>query len=77
MKKTNKQKGESFEESIKKVENIASDLEEGDLPLQARVNKFEEGIVLLRKCESELKNVELTIQKVIDKNDRIEFEKLE
>lgn len=73
-----KQNGHSsFEDSIKRIEEIASLLEDGNLPLQERVKKFEEGIKLLRQCEKELKEVELSIQKVIDKNDSIELEKLE
>ena len=79
MKKTTevKQEGKlSFEKALESVEEIASILEDGDLPLQKRVEKFEEGIKLLRQCEDELKEVELIIQKVIDKNERIEFEEV-
>lgn len=75
-KKTRKTKTSTFEDSLKKVEDITSMLEDGDLPLQKRVEKFEEGIRLLKQCEKELKEVELTIQKVIDKNERIELEKV-
>jgi exodeoxyribonuclease VII small subunit len=75
--KTRKIKTVTFEESLKKVEEITSMLEDGDLPLQKRVEKFEEGIKLLKKCEKELKEVELTIQKVIDKGDRVDLEKVE
>ena len=67
----------SFEEALKSVEQIASVLEDGDLPLQKRVEKFEEGIRLLKQCEKELKDVELIIQKVIDKNEKIELEEIE
>ena len=79
MKKTieaRQEKNLSFEDSLKRVEEIASMLEDGNLPLQKRVEKFEEGIKLLRQCEAELKEVELIIQKVIDKNERIELEKI-
>jgi len=79
MKKTIEIKQEkklSFEEALKKVEEIAFILEDGDLPLQKRVDKFEEGIKLLKQCENELKEVELIIQKVIDKNEKIELEEV-
>lgn len=79
MKKTmeiGQEKRLSFEDSLKRVEEIASILEDGNMPLQKRVEKFEEGIKLLRQCEAELKEVELSIQKVIDKNERIELEKV-
>ncbi len=73
---TQQEKKISFEEALKSVEHIASVLEDGDLPLQKRVEKFEEGIKLLRQCENELKEVDLIIQKVIDKNERIELEEI-
>ena len=79
MKKTEETKNtyRTFEDSLKKVEEIATMLEDGNLPLQKRVKKFEEGISLLRHCENELDEVELIIQKVIDKNDdEIRLEKI-
>lgn len=75
-KEMNQEKKLSFEEALKKVEEIASALEDGDLPLQKRVEKFEEGIRLLKQCDDELKEVDLTIQKVIDKNEKIELDEI-
>ena len=67
----------SFEDSLKRIEEIALVLEDGNLPLQKRVERFEEGIKLLRQCEKELKEVEFSIQKVIEKNDSVNLEKLQ
>ncbi len=75
--KTDKIEYVSFEDSLKRIEEIASMLEDGNLPLQERVEKFQEGIKLLRQCEKELKDVELSIQKVIDKNDSVELESID
>ena len=77
MPKTKQTKAESFEDSLKQAEEIASMLEEGNLPLQRRVEKFEQGIKLLKKCEQELKDVDLTIQKVLDKTEKVELEDVE
>ena len=66
------EKNLSFEDSLKRVEDIALILEDGDLPLQKRVEKFEEGIKLIKQCENELKKVELIIKKVIDKNESVD-----
>ena len=77
MKKFEQTKDSSFEDSLKRIEEIASMLEDGNLPLQKRVEKFQEGIRLLRQCEKELKELELSIQKVIDKNDSIELENID
>ena len=65
--KVKKTKNESFEDSLKKVEDIASLLEDGDLPLQKRIENFEQGMKLLKQCGDELKEVELIIKKVMDK----------
>ena len=77
MKNIKQTKYSSFEDSLKRIEEIALVLEDGNLPLQKRVERFEEGIKLLRQCEKELKEVEFSIQKVIEKNDSINLEKLE
>jgi len=70
-------KKESFEDSLKRVEDIASLLEDGDLPLQERVENFEQGMKLLKQCENELKEVELSIRKVMDKAEGVELEEIE
>ena len=77
MKNIKQTKYSSFEDSLKRIEEIALVLEDGNLPLQKRVERFEEGIKLLRQCEKELKEVEFSIQKVIEKNDSVNLEKLQ
>ena len=55
----------SFEESVKRLEDIVKDLESGKAPLSESLALFEEGIALVRKCTAELdcaekKIIELT-----------------
>ena len=38
----------TFEQSIKQLEKIVQELEDGDLPLEKAIKKFEEGIKLTR-----------------------------
>ena len=40
----------NFEDTMKKLENIANELEKGDLDLDTSVSKFEEGMKLSKKC---------------------------
>jgi exodeoxyribonuclease VII small subunit len=40
----------SFESLIKKLETIVDDLEEGDLPLEKALRRYEEGMKLSRQC---------------------------
>ncbi len=45
----------SFEEALDKLEKIVAELEEGNLPLEDTLRKFEEGVRLSRLCEKKLK----------------------
>jgi len=58
----------NFEESLKRLEEIAQKMESGDLSLDESLKIFEEGIKLSRFCESKLSNAEqkLEILKSID-----------
>jgi exodeoxyribonuclease VII small subunit len=60
-KKTTKQ---SFEDSIRRLEEIVEALERGDVPLDEAVNLYEEGIQLSRACGEKLKATELRIKKL-------------
>ena len=53
---SNKKEDLNFEESIKKLEEIAQKLEKGDLDLDSSVNKFEEGMKLSKKCRKKNNN---------------------
>jgi len=70
-------KEKSFEEGLKKIEEIISSLEEADLPLKDRIEKFKEGAELLKFCDKELKEAEMSIQKIVDKDGKIRLEEFE
>ena len=44
----------SFEEAMKRLEEIVSHLEKGDIPLEESIRLFEEGSALLAPCSSQL-----------------------
>ncbi len=52
----------TFEASMKRLEEIVSHLEKGDIPLQESLNLFEEGSSLLKNCSRMLDEAE---QKVV------------
>ena len=64
----------SFEEGLKRLEKITLLLEDNSLPLKKRIEKFEEGKELLKLCERELKDAEMSVQKIIDEDGKIEFQ---
>jgi exodeoxyribonuclease VII small subunit len=51
----------TFEQSLKQLENIVHELESGDLPLEAAIKKFEEGIELSKFCSQKLEETERRI----------------
>ena len=56
----------NFEDTMKKLENIANELEKGDLDLDTSVSKFEEGMKLSKKCNEILENAEKRISILIN-----------
>jgi len=51
----------TFEQSMKLLERIVQELENGDLPLEKAIKKFEEGIKLTRFCSQKLDETEKKI----------------
>ena len=48
----------TFEQSMKQLEKIVQELEDGDLPLEKALKKFEEGIKLTKQCSAKLDETE-------------------
>lgn len=59
----------SYEESVKKVENIISELSEKDISLDKAVNSFKEGIDELNKCRKALNEAKLVIKDMGENDD--------
>ncbi len=64
----------SFEESIQSLEQIVSQLEKGELPLDEALKEFEAGIKLARQCQKTLQEAEKKIASLnqtlnLDSND--------
>jgi exodeoxyribonuclease VII small subunit len=66
-----------FETALAELENIVSTLEKGDLSLEAALKHFERGISLTRQCQTALKEAELKVEKLTEKNGRQELEPFE
>ena len=64
-----KEKSLDFEKSLAKLENIIEALEDGDLPLNESIKTFEEGVKLTKHGQELLSKAELTIQKLLEKDD--------
>lgn len=51
----------SFEEKLKRLEQISEMLESGEIQLEESISLFEEGIKLSKECLTILENAELKI----------------
>ncbi|GKQ42555.1 exodeoxyribonuclease 7 small subunit [Companilactobacillus sp. RD055328] len=54
-----------FEDNMKKLETIVAELEQGDVPLEEAMKKFQTGIELSNSLEKTLKTAEKTLTKVM------------
>jgi len=59
----------SFEEAMKKLEEIANELEKNDLDLDMSMKKFEEGMNLSKYCNKILEDAEKKISVLIETED--------
>ena len=57
-------KAPSFEESMKRLEQIVSVLERGEAPLEESLKLFQEGTELVRRCQNLLDNAKLQVKKL-------------
>ena len=64
----------NFEDAMKQLENIANELEKGNLTLDESVRKFEEGLNLSKKCNDFLNSAEKKITMLINNGDEIKEE---
>ena len=67
----------NFEETIKKLEEIATELEKNDLDLDTSVTKFEEGMKLSKQCSKMLEEAEKKISILIKDGDTVTEEEFE
>ena len=59
----------TFEASLKELETIVKQLEEGDMPLEESLKLFEAGVRLSRDCRERLTNAERRIEVLMKEAD--------
>jgi len=62
----------SFEEKIKKLERIVSELESGDVALEDAINKYTEAMKLSKECSNKLNEVTEKVNKILADNGKLE-----
>lgn len=68
---------ENFEELMKKLEGIVTELETGNLNLDESVKKFEEGMKIAKQCNTILEDAEKKITILLEKDGELKEENFE
>ena len=56
----------TFEQAMERLETIVEKLENGDVPLEAAIELFQEGMSLSRLCGQKLEQVERRIEMLVE-----------
>jgi|TARA_X000000950_G_C13848740_1_gene633520 exodeoxyribonuclease VII small subunit len=56
----------SFEEAMAELDELVSQMEDGDLSLDDSLKAFERGVMLTRKCQEALSQAELRVKTLTD-----------
>lgn len=63
---TEKKDSPSFEETISELDAIVSEMENGDLPLEVALEKFERGVALSRLGQQSLEQAEQKVKILVN-----------
>lgn len=63
-----------FEEMMKKLEDIVSDLESGQMPLDESLKRYEDGIKLLQLCRKRLDETKRKVEMLVKKGGKLTTE---
>lgn len=69
---TKKNEELTFEDAMKNLEVIVKDLENGNVPLDDAINKFNEAMTLAKTCNDKLKSAEENVNKILKENGELE-----
>ena len=68
----------SFEEKLNKLEEIVSELEQGNIDLDDAINKYTEAMKLAKECSKKLDDATKAVNKILNVDGKLEdFKELE
>jgi len=70
------QSSPTFEEALGRLEEIAQELEQGDLPLEQAIALAEEGLQLSQICEKQITEAEGKIEQLVERMGTVTTEPL-
>ena len=59
----------SFEDAMRELEKVVSDLEQGDVPLEQSIALYERGAQLKQRCQTKLKEAEEKVALITQEGD--------
>lgn len=62
----------TFEDDLRRLEEIIRALDGGDLPLDEAMALYEEGVSLAKKCGKKLDDAEAKVEKILKREDKLE-----
>lgn len=62
----------NFEEAMKQLEEIVSQLEHGDVPLEKAIDLFQTGMQLSQLCGQKLAQVERKIEMIVEEGGEVQ-----
>jgi len=71
MSKAEVKKDTKFEEKVKELEKIISELEDGNIELEDSIEKYAYAMKLAKECDDKLKNIEKKVNKIVAENGTI------
>lgn len=62
----------TFEHSLKELESLVKKMDSGELSLEESLQAFEQGIGLIRQCQTSLQTAEQKVQLLIENNGELQ-----
>jgi len=58
----------SFEDNLKKLEEIVTELEKGNVPLEDAIKKYTSAMELAKSCDTTLKDASAKVNKIVNED---------
>ena len=58
----------SYEDNVNRLEEILDKMESNDTPLEQNLKLYEEGMKIIKLCQTELSNAEIRVEKLVQDN---------
>lgn len=63
----------SFEAALTELESVVAQLEQGDLSLEETLQRFEQGVGLVRTCQTALQLADRKVEQLLEQNGGLEI----